>query len=584
MNAPGLPPIERELGVLFRRLRELGIDCELQGNPELRVCGIGHDSRCISKGEIFLALPGTQVDGASYIEAALHGGAVAVLCDRRAYQSAALSVAAPRPPTSRHSEAETPALPHRQGEAPTLRDTGARPAASSGAGAAVSRLAGSPGVSSRVVAGQAAVLLVEDVEAAAGVLAALFYGEPSAAMDLVGVTGTNGKTSCTYILESIWRAAGREPGIAGTITQRCRAFTETAKMTTPPAADIQALLARMLAAGCDCVAMEVSSHALAQQRVSGCRFKAGIFTNLTRDHLDYHGDEAAYFAAKASLFRRYLDYPGAVAVLNADDRQVAGLAAELCEAEVWTYSTARGPFSRPRGGRAARVKDAQLDLYGIRAELLLGEARVEFSSALVGEVNLSNMLACAAAAHAMGVAPELIGRGLGACKTIPGRLQRIDAEARVFIDYAHTPDALRRALSSLRPWVRGRLIVVFGCGGDRDRGKRKLMGQAAAAGADLAVLTSDNPRSEDPELIIEEIKQGMFGLEQYDGVEALSAQTRGYVVEVEREPAIEAALRLAGDGDVVLVAGKGHETYQEGAQGRIDFDDRLVVEKLLGLK
>ncbi len=511
------------LGELFDRAVAAGLSGELPGARDLPVAGLSYDSRSVGAGDLFFALPGTHVDGRVFLDTAIAAGATAVVV-------------------------QGPFDPDRMD--PTLK-----------------RAFG--------------WIDVEDAMTAAGLFAAAWYEEPAATMELAGITGTNGKTSCSYLLESVWRAAGRQPGVIGTIRQRCAAFDRPSPMTTPPAIDVQALLAEMRDAGTDAVAIEVSSHALAQKRVAGCAFRVALFTNLTRDHLDYHGDEESYFAAKAALFRDYLA-PGGAAVLNADDPRAARLASELRGSDVWLYST--GPATRAR----ASVLEADVSLDGIRARFLLDDFAVSVSSPLVGHANLSNLLAVAAAAAAVGIEPQAIERGLSECPPIPGRMERIGtAKPVVLVDYAHTPDALERSLVSLREDTEGRLIVVFGCGGNRDRGKRAMMGKIAAENADVVVLTSDNPRGEDPNAIIADIETGV----------ALSVRARtrcrreptelratgecGYSVEPVREEAIRHALELADTEDVVLVAGKGHEDYQEAAGVRRAFDDRKVVAELL---
>ncbi|HYB99626.1 MAG TPA: UDP-N-acetylmuramoyl-L-alanyl-D-glutamate--2,6-diaminopimelate ligase [Candidatus Limnocylindrales bacterium] len=423
-------------------------------------------------------------------------------------------------------------------------------------------------------------IVVDDPHWAAGVLASAFYGDPSEAMDVVAVTGTNGKTSCTYLLESVWKTAGRSPGVIGTIVQRCSSFERVADMTTPSAIDLQKTLADMLAAGCDAVAMEASSHALDQRRIAGCRIRTGVFTNLTRDHLDYHQTEESYFAAKASLFRRHLQQ-GSAAVLNVEDARVASLAQELTEQrpdiDVWTYSTERGAASR------ARVLEAECTLVGIRARLEVDGETVVVRSPLVGAANLSNIVAVAAAGCALGIDAEVVGQGLSACPPVPGRMQRISPRPpAVLVDYAHTPDALERSIRALLPETSGRLIVVFGCGGDRDRGKRPIMGGIAGELADVAVLTSDNPRTERPEDILADIESGVgTRLARTTASELAEPDARGYVVEADRRTAIEAAIALAADEDVVLVAGKGHEDYQEVHGVKRHFDDREVASAAL---
>ncbi len=510
-RAVGRPILASEL---LARLAALGleVDSSLSGATPIR--GIHHDSRCIARGELFVALPGSRCDGGGFVRSALTAGAVAAVCDRATRESLG---------------------------------------------------SGLP------------LLVVADVEACAGRIAAVVFGEPAAALQLVGVTGTNGKTSCTYLLESVWQAAGRKVGVIGTVTQRWPGHRRVASMTTPPARDLQALLAEISEAGCDTVAMEVSSHALAQHRVSGCSFDVAIFTNLTRDHLDYHGSEEDYFAAKARLFHEYLREDGGIAVLNADDPWVMRLATSVPGHRVRTFSI------DPDSNADVRVVALEADLGGMRAQLWVRGQTLAIDTQLVGRPNLANIVAVVAAADAMGVPHAEIADGVGSCAAVPGRLERIaDTRPAVFVDYAHTPDALERSLQTIRETSKGRLLVVFGCGGDRDCGKRPLMGEIAGRIADIAVLTSDNPRSEDPAAILAQIEEGIGGGCVKRTLEELSGEAvGGYAVEADRGVAIRAAVALAGDEDVVVVAGKGHETYQEVSGVRHDFDDRALVAKLL---
>ncbi|MBI5503351.1 MAG: UDP-N-acetylmuramoyl-L-alanyl-D-glutamate--2,6-diaminopimelate ligase [Deltaproteobacteria bacterium] len=526
---------DAELGRLVTGARSRGLRGELRADGAIRVRGLAYDSRRVAPGDLFFALPGTRTDGSAFVDAALAAGAVAVVC------------------SADQARADLPCFAVPEGP---------------------------------------------DVLSAAGVLASAFYGDPSESFELVGVTGTNGKTSCTYLLESVWKREGRRPGVIGTIVQRCGAFERTSAMTTPSAIDVQAVLAEMAGAGCDRVAMEVSSHALDQRRVAGCRFRAAIFTNLTRDHLDYHDTEDSYFAAKASLFRLYLQPGRGAAVLNADDLRVGQLALELPGFDVWTYSCRqRRSAAAPR----ASVVRAQCTLAGIRAMLDLDGTRVEVVSPLVGAANLSNIVAVAAAARALGAAPEVIGEGLSACPPVPGRMERVSVATRsglpagaaapaVFVDYAHTPDALERSLRALLPETRGRLIVVFGCGGNRDRGKRPIMGRIAGQLASLVVLTSDNPRDEKPRDIIAEIEEGIGDLlpelrpapaSGSSAAELAAAAGRGYLVLPDREQALQTAIAAAGPDDVVMIAGKGHEDYQEASGVRRSFDDRVLARHYL---
>jgi UDP-N-acetylmuramoyl-L-alanyl-D-glutamate--2,6-diaminopimelate ligase len=404
--------------------------------------------------------------------------------------------------------------------------------------------------------------------------AARLAGDPSAALTVVGVTGTNGKTTTTYLLEAIWRAAGREPGVIGTVAYRFAGTSHAAALTTPEAHALQALLRRMRDAGTTHVAMEVSSIALAQERVAGVRLDAAVFTNLTHDHLDFHRDLEDYFRAKERLFLRYLPEGGKrdpVAIVNVDDAAGARLA--------------RGLGTRcVRVGRAAdaevRPFEVETTLGGMWGTLDLGGKRLPFRCRLVGAPHLENLLGAAATAWALGTEPAAIAAGLAAAEAPPGRLEQIaGAGFTVVVDYAHTPDALSRALDALRPLTPGALVAVFGCGGDRDRGKRPLMGEAAARRSDLVILTSDNPRTEDPRAIVAEIEAGVRAA----GMRPTRPErgARGYVVEPDRRAAIALAVRLAEPGDLVLVAGKGHEDYQIVGTEKHHLDDREEVRRAL---
>jgi len=409
-----------------------------------------------------------------------------------------------------------------------------------------------------------------------GRAAARLAGDPSAALTLVGVTGTNGKTTTTCLLEAIWRAAGARPGVIGTIAYRFGGTSRPAPLTTPDAPALQALLAAMREAGTTHVAMEVSSHALAQERVAGARFDAAVFTNLTRDHLDFHCDMENYYAAKARLFLEYLPAggkPDPVAIVNVDDPAGARLAASV--------KTRCVPVGRSRCA-AVRPLEIETTLAGTRGRLDLGGRRLPFESRLVGMPHLENTLAAAGAAWALGAAPETIAAGLAAAEPPPGRLEQLAGPGfTVVVDYAHSPDALARALDVLRPLTRGALITVFGCGGDRDRGKRPLMGEAAARRSDLVVLTSDNPRTEDPARILADIEVGVVQAGM-PALERAAPGAHGYLVEPDRPAAIALALGLARPGDLVLVAGKGHEDYQIVGTERRHLDDREEIRRALG--
>jgi UDP-N-acetylmuramoyl-L-alanyl-D-glutamate--2,6-diaminopimelate ligase len=406
-------------------------------------------------------------------------------------------------------------------------------------------------------------------------VAARLAGDPSAALTLVGVTGTNGKTTTTYLLEGIWLAAGVRPGVIGTIAYRFAGISRPAPFTTPEAPDLQALLADMRRAGVTHVAMEVSSHALAQHRADALRFDAAAFSNLTRDHLDFHGDDESYYAAKARLFREVLPgsgKPGAVAVINVDDAAGTRLAGEL-----------RGCCARVgrEAGVTVRLRDVESTLAGTRGVLVLDGQPLSFTSPLVGAPHAENIALAAAIAWSLGTPPSAIAAGIAATAPPPGRVERIPGPGfTVVVDYAHSPDALGRLLAALRPLTSGALITVFGCGGDRDRGKRPLMGRAAGAVSDLVVITSDNPRTEDPLRILADVEPGvrsagMTSLEHPD------AGARGYLVEPDRPAAIALAVGIARPGDLVVVAGKGHEDYQIIGTQKRHLDDREEVRRAL---
>jgi UDP-N-acetylmuramoyl-L-alanyl-D-glutamate--2,6-diaminopimelate ligase len=413
----------------------------------------------------------------------------------------------------------------------------------------------------------ARLLLAPSSRRALALAAANLAGRPGDALRLAAVTGTNGKTTVTYLVEACLREAGIPAGVLGTVTHRWPGVARPASHTTPDPVVVQGLLAEMRSAGARAAVMEVSSHALDQERVSGLRFAAAGFTNLTRDHLDYHGTMEAYFAAKRRLFHEHLA-EGGVAVVNARDPFGARLAAELGPGRrVWRYGV--------RAEDELRAAGAITTLDGISARLTTPPGELALRSPLVGAHNLENLLCAAGLALALGVDLAAVGRALAASRGAPGRLERVDGRGvAVFVDYAHTDDALARALEALRAASPRRLLCVFGCGGDRDRGKRPLMGRAAAA-ADLAVVTSDNPRTEDPAAIIAEI---VPGLEAAGRPRLAAAAARGgaegFLVEPDRRAAIALAVACARAGDAVLVAGKGHEDHQIVGTERRPFSDR----------
>jgi len=425
----------------------------------------------------------------------------------------------------------------------------------------------------------APVVVASDPRRAFSLAASRFHGEPSRRLSLFGVTGTNGKTTTAYLIEQISAARGIATGLIGTVESRWPGGRTEATHTTPESHDLQQLLRRMLDAGAQVVAMEVSSHALSQERVAGCTFAGAAFTNLTRDHLDYHGSLDAYFEAKAKLFREVLP-PGAPAVLNFDDVRVAALAAGLKRVLGFTL--------RGAAGAALSAENLRSDLSGLcfrlRTAAPLDVGLVEVQSPLIGAHNAENLLAAIGVLAGGGVPLREIVRVVQECHGAPGRLERVpDPEGRVIlVDYAHTDDALSRVLDALARAAAPRIVCVFGCGGDRDRGKRPLMGEAAGTRADLVVATSDNPRTEDPLAILSEIEPGLrrSGKTRLDPRHARMGLA-GYCVVPDRREAIALALRCARPGDAVLIAGKGHEDYQIVGKEKRPFDDRIEARRAL---
>jgi UDP-N-acetylmuramoyl-L-alanyl-D-glutamate--2,6-diaminopimelate ligase len=418
-------------------------------------------------------------------------------------------------------------------------------------------------------AGVGTFIVAESARKALGKIAANRYG---AAKDLTltAVTGTSGKTTMTYLLESILTAAGRRPGVVGTVTYRYPGVAQAAPLTTPGPLQLHAFFAEMRGAGCTDAVLEASSHALEQGRVHGCAFRVAALTNVTLDHLDYHGTKEAYFAAKAILFRELLHPAGGTAVVFADREDGRRMLAEV-RGRALTVATTPGAKAN------VRVTERALDGRGTRATLATPAGPLEITSPLVGDYNLENMTLAAGMALAHDVPLEAIARGIAALSGVPGRLERVanDAGVLCLVDYSHKPDALERALAALRPLTARRLILVFGCGGDRDRTKRPIMGEAAARGADVVLVTSDNPRTEEPRSIIDMIVPGVVqggGVER--SVAELAAGSTGFHVEPDRRAAIRAAVSAAREGDTLVIAGKGHEDYQILGAVKIHFDDR----------
>ncbi|HYS07297.1 MAG TPA: UDP-N-acetylmuramoyl-L-alanyl-D-glutamate--2,6-diaminopimelate ligase [Myxococcales bacterium] len=434
-------------------------------------------------------------------------------------------------------------------------------------------------LASRPLQLSAPVVIAENPRKAFSLAAARFHGEPSRRLSLFGVTGTNGKTTTAYLIEQISAARGLGTGLIGTVESRWPGGRAPASHTTPESHDLQEMLRKMLEAGAQVVAMEVSSHALSQERAAGCAFAGAAFTNLTRDHLDYHGTLEDYFQAKAKLFRELLPH-GAPAVLNFDDPRVAALAREVPYPLGFTV--------RGAAGAALSAELLHSDLSGVRFRLRsaapLETGLADVQSPLIGAHNVENLLAAIGVLGGSGVPLREVLRVVPECAGAPGRLERVPDRAGrvVLVDYAHTDDALARVLDALRNAAAPRIVCVFGCGGDRDRGKRPLMGEAAGRRADLVVATSDNPRTEDPLAILADIEPGLVrsGKTRLDPRHTRMGLT-GYCVVPDRREAIELALRAARPGDAVLIAGKGHEDYQIVGKEKRPFDDRTEARHAL---
>ncbi len=457
------------------------------------VLGLSTDSQNCHPGDLFIGMPGTRVDGGSFWAQALAAGAVAAVISEAA--------AATQPPGS-----------------------------------------------------DDAVIVVADVRAACARLAACFHGQPAQTLQLVGVTGTNGKTTTTHLIEHFLRAADQPTALLGTLYSRWPGFEQVASHTTPFPTTLQAQLAQAQEAGCRFVTMEVSSHALDQGRVAECPFPVTVFTNLTQDHLDYHPTMEDYFEAKARLFAP--PYRTGRAVINGDDAYGARLLERVGE-DAWSYSTRNAAAD-------LWLSDLEYGADGVRGVLHTPAGEAAFRSPLVGKFNLENLLAAVGAGLALGLSLEGMVAAIADFSGVPGRMERVvipGSDISVIVDYAHTPDSLENLLVAARPFIGGRMVCVFGCGGDRDRSKRPRMGEIAARLADKVYITSDNPRTEEPQRILDDILGGI----------AASVEP---VVLADRAEAIRRAILEAQPGDGILLAGKGHEDYQILGTEKIHFDDR----------
>jgi len=426
------------------------------------------------------------------------------------------------------------------------------------------------------------VFSVPDTRRALAPVATAFFGEPADDLALIGITGTNGKTSTTYIVEAMLKQADWPTGVMGTVEIRYGQERRRSLNTTPESLELQRNLRTMHSAGVRAVVMEISSHGLALGRVAGCKFRVAAFTNLTQDHLDFHADMSSYLASKLELFGSYLS-EGATAVINVDD---AAADAFLDAARATGANILRVSRNADREAEI-RLGKTEISIQGTRGELHLPDARVSFELPLLGAFNLENLLVAVGVAWAMGVSPENIAKGIANCPQVPGRVENVsssDPEApTVIVDYAHTPDAVEKLLESLKPLTRRKLITLFGCGGDRDRSKRPLMAKAATRWSDRIILSSDNPRTEDPEKILSDVETGLAELTR-TSAEKLSKQDSAYCVLPDRRTAIQLAIAIAAPEDTVVIAGKGHEDYQIIGRERLPFDDCREARNALAFR
>ena len=479
-----------------------GLDCTIIGDGGEEIAGLAYRSDCVKPGDVFFCIVGLKVDGHSFAQDAINRGAKALVVERKLYL------------------AETDDV---------------------------------------------TIVVVKDSRKAMAHAADRFYGSPSKSLALVGVTGTNGKTTTTYLVEQIARAAGKKTGVIGTVGIEIAGAREEAHHTTPESPDLQETFARMRDARCDVVAMEVSSHALDLLRTWHTTFAVTAFSNLTQDHLDYHHTFEAYFEAKALLFSP--DYP-AKRVICIDDKWGRELHRRCASADEWVITTG---FDT-----SAQIHPVEVDYATDHTHVVLDVRgrKVTFDYPLVGRFNVENVMCAYGIALALGISHDVIVGALSESPQVPGRLERVkmpsgdESDIAVFVDYAHTPDALEKALGSIKALTQGRTLVVFGCGGDRDASKRSIMGRVAL-GADCAFVTSDNPRSEDTDAIIADIVSGM------------GAASDRYEVIPDRREAIARAIACARPGDSILIAGKGHEDYQILGSQTIHFDDREVAAEEL---
>jgi UDP-N-acetylmuramoyl-L-alanyl-D-glutamate--2,6-diaminopimelate ligase len=492
------------------KLRELLAQSQIShpsSHPNLdrEVTGLKTNSHTCTAGDLFIGMPGTRVDGGEFWQGAMTAGAIGAVISPAA--------AGIHPPTEANC-----------------------------------------------------VVTAADMTATCAALAGAFYNYPAHTLKMVGVTGTNGKTTTTHIIEYLLAEAKISTALLGTLYTRWQGYQKTATHTTPFAVDLQQQLAQALAAGSQVTLMEVSSHALDQGRVMGCPFEVTVFTNLTQDHLDYHQNMENYFQAKARLFSP--EYLAGRAIVNLDDEYGKRLIAQIPASQVWSYSTTDATAD-------LWTSDLEYHQTGVQGKLHTPQGEISFSSPLVGDYNLENLLAAVGTALHLGMGLEEIVTTMASFPGVPGRMERVQIsptqDITAIVDYAHTPDSLESLLTAARPFITGQVICVFGCGGDRDKTKRPQMGKIAADLADRVVVTSDNPRTEDPTQILKDV---MAGISRTEGVETIP----------DRATAIAHAISIAKSGDGVLIAGKGHEDYQILGTEKIHFDDREQARMALSHK
>jgi len=481
---------------------------KMTGNPDIEIKGITSNSNHAGEGFLFCAVRGDNTDGHNYIESAVSKGANSVLLEK---------------------------MPANISENVTY-------------------------------------LEVENSMQITPLLASNFYNNPTKKLKLIGITGTNGKTTTSYILDSIWKRNNLNSAIIGTIEISYNGINKSSTMTTPDSIELAKILNEMCNNGVKAVSMEVSSHALDRYRVDGCQFDGAIFTNLTQDHLDYHETLQNYFNSKKKLFTELLyasEKTGKIAIVNIDDEFGSRLAGEI-KCKTVTYSL------NPNNSDIYPV-DYKISSGGIKSEVNTPHGKVVFQSNLIGKHNLYNILSAIGIALEFNIPIKVIEKALSGNISVPGRLERVENTQGldVLVDYAHTPDALENVLKALIPLKKAAIFTVFGCGGDRDRGKRPEMGKIAARLSDMVIITSDNPRTEDPEIILDDIEKGILK-ENHEKTK--------YKRISDRKEAIETALESAESGDIVLLAGKGHEDYQIIGNKKIDFDDRLIAKNFLANK